>query len=145
MTGNIRLELKSSHQVPGQKAQEMTSSAPGTCFVKNGKVHVLYEEVQEGGDAVIKNHLILSEEQMELRQKGAIRSKMLFSENKKHATDYITPYGQIPLLILTNTYEVTGLSEDAEEIRVLTNYRMESGGSNVTECKMEITVRTLEP
>ena len=145
MTGEIILSLKSSHQVPGQETQVMTSNAPGTCFIKNGKYHVLYEEAQEGGDAVIKNHLILSSEQMELRQKGAIRSKMVFSENQKYATDYITPYGQIPIVIHTSGYEVTGLSEESDQICVVTQYRMESGGANVTECKMEITVSTPEP
>ena len=143
MTGNITLEITSTHQVPGQAAHKMTSSAEGTCFIKNDKYHVIYEELQEGGDAVIKNHLILSEEQMELRQKGAVRSKMVFAEGSSHETSYLTPYGQIPLIIQTSRYQVSGLSEEEEMIRVETDYQMKSGGESVTECRMEIVVRTM--
>lgn len=141
MTGNIRLEITSSHKVPGQQEQRMTSSAAGTCFIKNEKYHILYEELQEGGDAVIKNHLILSPQQMELRQKGAIRSKMLFVKDEQHETTYLTPYGQIPLVIQTNEIRIDGLSEDADQISIAADYRMESGGSAVTECRMEIIIR----
>lgn len=141
MTGNIVLEITSSHKVPGQQEQRMTSSVAGTCFIKNGKYHILYEELQEGGDDVIKNHLILSPQQMELRQKGAVRSKMLFIVDEPHETMYMTPYGQIPLVINTNSIRIEGLSEEAEQIFVEADYRMESGGSAMTECKMEIIVR----
>lgn len=141
MTGNVTLDIHSSHKAPGQAPQEMRSTAAGACFVKNEKLHIVYDDHQEGGSEVIKNHLTLAPEQVELKQKGAIRSKMIFAENERHETSYLTPYGQIPLVIRTNALEVEGLEGDDGRIRIMIAYQMESGGSQMTECQMEIIVR----
>ena len=66
---------------------------------------------------------------------------MVFEENKKNMTNYLTPYGSI--LIGLDTGKVT-YTESEKEIRVNVDYALEVNYEYLADCKIEMHIRPKE-
>ena len=79
-------------------------SLKGTLKMVSGRYHLLYEEENEDGR--IRNHLILSEDSMEIRRSGAVESYMQFVPGTCTEFFYKNRYGSVPFSVRTEQYRL---------------------------------------
>ncbi len=107
-------------------------------FKKQDSHYLLYEEYPEGFSKPSKNRIKFKEKLLELNRQGLLNTHMIFEENRKHMTDYATPYGNFLLGIDTGKV----LVEEREDcIRVTAEYKIEIGDEPISTNKIELCVR----
>ena len=75
-----------------------------------------------------------------MTRRGAVRSRMIFQAGQAHRTDYVTPYGTLPLEVATREASFSR-KEDGTVIRL--EYTLSSGGQFLSHCTMDIVLRFL--
>ena len=95
MTKEVLLALKGLQIENADGGQELETITAADYYLKNGSHYVLYEEVTEGYEDVTKNLIKFRDSCLEVRKKGLVNVHMVFEENKKNMTSYMTPYGNI--------------------------------------------------
>jgi uncharacterized beta-barrel protein YwiB (DUF1934 family) len=102
------LEVAYDEQGAEENREERVCTA--TCFLKGEKLYLQYEEGEDG--AVTKTMLVITEDELIVRRKGAMESRMQFRQGLTYSFLYHTPYGDVPLTIATK--ELT--SEISEKV-----------------------------
>lgn len=137
MTKDIILSISGLHETDGETDEPVEIISPGLYYLKNGKHYVLFEEVMEGVDGVIKTTLKFSENQAELIRSGAAVTRMVFETGKEHMAVYQTPMG--PLSISVYTEEVfVNISE--EQINLQIDYSLKTEDIVLTESTVRMNV-----
>ena len=75
------------------------------CSVQNGSLYILYEEKLPDSEAVVKNLIKLKGSVLEMAKRGPVSSRMVFEVGRSHRTEYVTPYGILPLEVRTQELE----------------------------------------
>lgn len=83
-------------------AQEVTASY----FFRAGAHYLLYEEQPEGFEQPFKTRVKLRGKHLEIDRQGPMGSNMVFEPGKIWRTEYVTPFGRLPLDIVTEALEV---------------------------------------
>lgn len=110
----------------------------GSYYFKNGKHYILFEEVAEGMQGVIKTQIKWKDEEMlEVSKKGLSNVHMIFEKNKKNRCYYDTPYGQLNLGIHTTEIRV---DEQEENIEICAAYSLDVNHEPLSECCIRINV-----
>jgi len=109
-------------------------------YEKDGSSYILYEETQEDSGDIVRSIIKYNGSTLEMTRRGAVRSRMIFQAGQAHRTDYVTPYGTLPLEVATRTAEFTRGDSQAE-IRL--EYTLTSGGQFLSHCTMDIVLRFL--
>ena len=91
------LEVAYDEQGAEENREERVCTA--TCFLKGEKLYLQYEEGEDG--AVTKTMLVITEDELIVRRKGAMESRMQFRRGLTYSFLYHTPYGDVPLTIAT--------------------------------------------
>ena len=92
----------------------------------------------EGCEEPTKNIIKFRERELNLTKRGLVNVYMVFEENKKNMTNYLTPYGGI--LIGLDTSKVS-FTESEKEIRVDVDYALEVNYEYLADCKIEMYIR----
>lgn len=122
-----------------ESGEEQTSqTAAAEYHTGNGCIYIFYEEAAADGGEITKNIIKLKGGILELTKKGAVNARMVFEPGKEHMTLYSTPFGALPMGVLTDTVE-NALSE--EEIRISAVYSLTSQGSPISGCKILIKMQ----
>ena len=100
-----------------EAGEEAELTLKGTLKQVAGRCHLLYEEELDGEK--IRNHLILSEDSMEIRRSGAVESCMRFVPGMCTDFFYKNRYGSIPFRVRTEEYRLHG---DACSLSVFLRY-----------------------
>lgn len=93
-------------------------------YEKNGSIYLLYEEIQEGLEAAVKNTLKLKGSVLELTRRGAVDAHMIFEAGRVHPSDYATPYGRLKIGVRTHSLAVSsvrGLMKIKAEYTLMTD------------------------
>ena len=122
--------------------------------IKNGSHYILYEEKLPDSENIVKNLIKLKGSVLEMTKRGPISSRMVFEAGKNHRTDYVTPYGILPLEVSTQELEVStrelecelrepkdGPRERGLEIRL--SYQLTSEGQFLSHCTIAISLSFL--
>ena len=67
-----------------------------------------------------------------------VNVRMIFEENKKNITSYLTPYGNILIGVDTESISV---EEKENQIRVQVAYTLEANYQYLADCKIEMELR----
>ncbi len=94
--------------------QTTRTTATAEFHTGSGSSYILYEESTDDRE-IIKTMIKLKGSTLELTKKGAVNARMVFEPGKEHMTLYATPFGSLPLGILTDTVE-SAISEDGLQI-----------------------------
>ncbi len=132
--------LQFGTDVDNDKIEVITS---GNYYKKNHKHYVLYDEVMEGMEGVTKNIIKFDEGVFNLIKSGVTNVNMIFEENKRNITNYITPYGNILIGIDASRIDV---QESKEKIQVSIDYALDVNYEHLADCKihMDITAKDNE-
>lgn len=137
MTKEIILTISGLHSADGESDEPVEIITPGQYYLKNDKHYVLFDEVMEGIDGVLKSRLKISEDQVELQRSGSASARMVFKENHEHQTIYHTPAGQLALSFYTEKI-LTEIKE--EQIDVKIQYLVMADGQVVTESQVHLNI-----
>lgn len=105
-------------------------------YEKNGSIYLLYEEIQEGVDAAVKNTLKLKGSVLELTRRGAVDVHMIFEAGRMHPSDYATPYGRLKIGVRTHSLEV---SPGQGLMKIKAEYTLTADDLPLSDCTLVIT------
>ena len=120
--------------VDGEKVEVITK---GNYYKKKNKHYLLYDEITEGIDGVTKNTVKFDENAFQLTKSGVTNVNMLFEENKRNITNYITPFGSITIGIDAHNIEVT---ETEEQIRIRIDYALDVNYEHLANCEIRMNI-----
>ena len=101
--------------------QRTQTTASAEYYTANGSLYLLYEEISAEDKEITKNMIKLKGSMLELTKRGAVNARMVFEPKQEYMTLYSTPFGSLPLGILTDTLESV-LSE--KEILISATYSL---------------------
>lgn len=136
MTKEVLLSIAGSQSLDiGSDSIEMVTVA--NYYKRNGRHFVLYDEVPEGEDSVIKNTLRFDETFFEMTKKGGVNAQLLFNPKQSNSTYYETMVGPMNMNITTMTYQ---LEEKEGYIEVYIKYVLEINYSYSSENEIWIRI-----
>lgn len=141
MTKEVLLSLKGLQLENGDGGQELETITAADYYRKNGSHYVLYDEVTEGFEDVTQNMIKFHDTCLEVTKRGLINVHMVFEENQKNMTSYMTPYGNILIGIDTGSVLV---DESDNQIRVQVDYTLEANYQYLADCKIDMMIRSRE-
>ena len=114
MTKQVLVSITGNQLAEGeQDSIELVTVA--NYYKRNGHHFVIYEEVPEDTQEVIKNTLKFDETFFQMTKKGAVNSQMYFSPQEENVTYYTTPAGPM-------TINITTLEESEDYIQIYIRY-----------------------
>lgn len=111
----------------------------GNYYKKNNKHYVVYEEILEGGMGVTKNLLKFDDNMLNLTRTGAINTSMLFEENRRNLSNYITPFGELTIGIDASKVECR---EEDDEINVNVDYSIDVNYEYLGDCAIKVRIQS---
>lgn len=137
MTKDIILTISGLHVTDGEMDDPVEIMSPGQYYFKNGKHYVLYDEVMEGVEGVIKSTLKFTEEQVELFRSGAASTRMIFQKQQEHMAVYQTPMGPLSISLYTDDI-ISDIREDQMNLEI--NYSLKTEGIVLTESTVRLNI-----
>ncbi len=138
MTKDVQLSISGLQWDADMEEENMETLVEAEYFKKNDSHYLLYEEVMEEFTKPTKNRIKFKDNILELTRQGVLNAHMIFEEDKKHMTNYATPYGT--LLLGIDTQKVS-LEEREDEIRLTVEYKIEIGEEPISTNKIELQIR----
>lgn len=140
MTEEVSLTIKGVQSF-GEDRDSQETRADARYFKKGESHYLFFEEVQEGLEEPVKTRVKLHKNGVELVRSGAISTTMIFEEQKKHPTQYHTPYGKMNLAVDTRKINV---KETDEEIEIRIEYALEAEEKPLAECFLRMKISQKE-
>ena len=140
MTRDVLIRI-SGFQMLEDEQDNIEVIAPGDYFLKNGKHYILYDEIIEGFEGVVKNTIKVAPDCMDIRKSGISNVRMSFEADKKNISSYATPLGEMMIGISTNQISVAE-AEDSLKIRV--DYSLDINYEHVSDHEISIDVYSKE-
>ncbi len=106
-------------------------------YKRNGHHYVLYEEIPEGEDSVIRNTLKFDESMFEMTKKGGVNAQLLFNPKQSNTTYYETPVGPMSMNVTTMSYQ---MAEEEDYIEVFIKYVLDINFSYSSENEIRIRI-----
>lgn len=129
MTKQVLVSITGNQLAEGeQDSIELVTVA--NYYKRNGHHFVIYEEVPEDTQEVIKNTLKFDETFFQMTKKGAVNSQMYFSPQEENVTYYTTPAGPMTINITTMDYS---LEESEDYIQIYIRYVLDINYSYSSE------------
>ncbi len=109
-------------------------------YEKGGAFYILYEEVSDDSTDVIKTTIKYRDNVLEMAKRGSVRTRMIFQAGQTHRTDYVTPYGILPLEVATRRAE---FSREVGRVEIRLEYALSSDRQLLSECSLHLRLRFL--
>lgn len=117
--------------------EEFTFDEKGTLLHKNGASFIKYQEPQEDGSKATVLFKINSDGTVQLTRHGQSDLRLLFKENERQSTRYLTPMGPMVIETLTSSIDA---SVDVEHMQGNLNiiYSLHQGDYMVGEYTVHV-------
>lgn len=138
MTKDVLVAIEGLHFGENPSGDKVEVISPGNYYKKNNHHYVLYDEVVEGSDEVIKNKIKFGDDGFSITKRGYSNVDMVFEENKKNITNYITPFGS--LLVGIDTDKIDIIEED-DGISIDIAYALDINYEHLADCKIRMNIR----
>lgn len=106
-------------------------------YKRNGHHFVLYEEMPEGEDFIIKNTLRFDADFFEMTKKGAVNAQLIFNPRQSNMTYYVTAAGPMSMNVTTTAYQ---LLEEENYIEIFIKYVLDINYDFTTENEILIRI-----
>ena len=137
MTKEIILTISGLHATDGETDDPVEVMSPGQYYFKNGKHYVVYDEVMEGIDGVVKSTLKFTEDQVELFRSGAASTRMVFQKQQEHLAVYQTPMGPLSISLYTEDI-ISDFREEWMDLEII--YSLKTEGIVLTESTVRLNI-----
>lgn len=138
MTRDVLISI-SGMQIAEDDNNAVEMITAGDYFLKNGNHYILYDEILEGVEGVIKNTIKIRQSAMDIIKNGSSRVHMTFEKDKKNMSCYATPFGELMIGICTNDIRIDE-GEDCLKVRVA--YSLDINYQHVSECNIILEVHS---
>ncbi len=126
--------LQFGNDPAGEKIEIIT---PGNYYRKNNSHYVLYDEVT-GQDEITKNVVRFDGNVLTISKRGFTNVEMIFEENKRNMTNYVTPYGTLLVGIDTDKVDIR---ESEDSINIDIDYALDINYEHLADCKIKMEIR----
>ena len=137
MTKDIILTISGLHATDGEADEPVEILSPGQYYFKNGKHYVLFDEIMEGIDGVLKSTLKFTEDRVELFRNGGAATRMVFQKEQEHMVLYQTPMGVLSISLYTEDI-ISDLREDHMSLEIF--YSLKTDGLVLTESTVRLNI-----
>ena len=126
--------LQFGNNPEGDKVEIIT---PGSYYKKNNSHYVLYDEIT-GQDEITKNVVRFDENMLTISKRGFTNVEMIFEENKRNMTNYVTPYGTLLVGIDTDRVDIR---ESENMINIDIDYALDINYEHLADCKIKMEIK----
>ena len=140
MTRDVLIRISGLQAMDGEN-DNVEVITTGDYFLKNGRHYVIYDEVMEGFEGNIRNMLKISPDKLDVRKNGAANAHMVFEQDRKNLTRYVTPMGEMSVEVSTNRIL---LDEQEDSLKVSVDYSLDINYSHVSDCNITVDVCSRE-
>ena len=119
----------------GDRIEIMT---PGSYYKKKDHQYVTYDEIEEGSDAVTKNIVRFDGSMLTISKRGFTNVEMIFEENKRNMTNYVTPYGTLMVGIDTDRIDIR---ESDDVINIDIDYALDINYEHLADCRIQMEIK----
>ncbi len=137
MTKDVLISVSGLQFGPDTDGEKVEVITKGNYYKKNNKHYLLYDEVMEGMEGVTKNTVKFDDKAFSIMKSGVTNVNMLFEENKRNITNYITPFGSIMIGIDARHIEVT---ETDEQIHIRIDYALDVNYEHLANCEIRMDI-----
>lgn len=123
-----------------EETEKIELMTEGTYNFKNDHLYLVYKESELSGMEGTTTTLKLKEGNVSLKRQGTQNVDMMFSQGERFKTLYHTPYGDIPMEILTRTVRLD-IRQDPFEANVTIDYDISVKGLFEGKNKMTIVAK----
>ena len=138
MNKEVLISIRGLQFEEGTDENKIETITAGDYYKKNDYHYVVYDELTEGFEELTKNIIKFNDRELYLTKHGLVNVHMVFEENKKNITNYVTPYGSILIGIET---EKVDLKEEEKRIRVDVLYSLEVNYEHLADCNIVMDIR----
>lgn len=138
MTKDVLVRVKGTQYMDGD-SDTIEVITNGSCYEKNGKWYVLYEEIMEELNAVTKNTVKISADKVEITKKGLLQAQMVYETGKMNVCNYTTPMG---LILLGITTKDISFCVEENKLHLDIQYSLEMNGQPVSGNRLELTAES---
>ena len=138
MNEEVLISIRGLQFEEGTDENKIETITAGDYYKKNDYHYVVYDELTEGFEESTKNIIKFNDRELYLTKHGLVNVHMVFEENKKNITNYVTPYGSILIGIET---EKVDLKEEEKRIRVDLLYSLEVNYEHLADCNIVMDIR----
>jgi len=110
----IRIKGKQVSKDAGEDEMEFVTE--GKLYLRKGTVYLVYDETELSGVPGCRTRLRLRDGEIQMKRFGegaGVGTEILFEQGKRYTGYYDTPFGPIPLEVLTN-YVRSSITEDGD-------------------------------
>ncbi|MBP5384792.1 MAG: DUF1934 domain-containing protein [Lachnospiraceae bacterium] len=137
MTKDVMISVSGIQFGPDVDGEKIEVITKGSYYKKKDKHYLLYDEISEGTEGITKNMVKFDDKAFQLTKSGLTNVNMLFEENKRNITNYITPFGSIMIGIDAHSIEVT---ETEEQIRIRIDYALDVNYEHLANCEIRMDI-----
>ena len=138
MTKDVLITISGVQLTDGESGDvEMITT--GAYYQKNGKHYILYDEVLEGYEGVIRNTIKIQPDSMDIIKTGVTNVHMTFERNKKRLTCYATSMGE--MMVGLNTRNIS-IDESENSLKVRVEYSLDINYQHVSECNIVVDIQS---
>ncbi len=137
MTRDVVISISGAQFSEGDQ-EDVELITTGDYFLKNGKHYIIYDEIEEDGQDVIRNTIRVLPDSIDIIKKGNVSAHMVFERNKKNLACYMTPFGELMVGIDTSDIRV---EEEEQLLRVNVDYSLDINYEHVSDCSITVSVR----
>ena len=119
----------------GDKIEILT---PGNYYRKKDHHYVTYDEVVEGSDEITKNIVKFDNDMLTISKRGFTNVEMIFEENKRNMTNYVTPYGTLLVGIDTGRIDIR---EADDVINIDIDYALDVNYEHLADCRIKMEIK----
>ena len=128
MTRDILISITGTQFSEGEH-DDVELITTGDYFMKNGKHYILYDEIGDSADEVVKNTIKVGTNNMDIIKTGSSRVHMTFEKDKKIMSCYATPMGDLMIGISTNQICV---EEQEDLLKIAVKYSLDINYEHVS-------------
>lgn len=140
MTKDVLIRI-SGLQYMEDQSDDIEVITTGDYFHKNGKHYVIYDELLEGVEGIIRNTVKITPQMLDIRKSGIINTHMVFEKDQKKMTRYTTPMGDMLIGITTSQIQ---LQEQEDRLNVSVEYSLDINYEAMSVCNITLDVCSRE-
>lgn len=140
MTKDVLIKISGLQAMDGD-SDDVEIITAGDYFQKNGKHYIVYEEAMEGFEGTIRNVIKVTPTKMDVLKSGVTTAHMVFEQDQKALTRYVTPMGEMVVGFSTNRIR---LEEQENSLRVSVDYSLDINYDHISDCSIVLDVCSRE-
>ena len=139
MKKQVLVNVVGSHKQRDGEWDEIEVTVNGILYEKNGTLFLVYDEVVSSDTSDVTHNRIKIETDpmtVTVTKSGTIVNTLIFNESEMETSNYITPYGNMMLSIVTQMLSVDYNRTDGLKLEV--DYRLDMNYEYLSESRLRI-------